>query len=241
MASNKVYVVGVGMTKFEKPGSKDWDYPDMARRPAPRRSRTRASPTTRSSRPRRLRLRRLDLRSARGLRARPDRHPDHQRQQQLLDRLDGALPRRPGHPRRSLRLHARARLREDAAGLARSQFDDRDEPDDGPPHGARRAPGVRDAARAVHVRRRRPRAHGALRHDAEHFAKIGYKNHKHSVNNPYAQFQKEYTLEEIQNAPMIYSPLTKLQCSPTSDGSGAVILASEASWRSTASATRPSR
>ena len=28
---------------------------------------------------------------------------------------------------------------------------------------------------------------------AEHFAKIGYKNHKHSVNNPYAQFQEEYT------------------------------------------------
>jgi len=28
--SQKVYVVGVGMTKFEKPGSKDWDYPDMA-------------------------------------------------------------------------------------------------------------------------------------------------------------------------------------------------------------------
>jgi sterol carrier protein 2 len=27
----KVYVVGVGMTKFEKPGGKDWDYPDMAR------------------------------------------------------------------------------------------------------------------------------------------------------------------------------------------------------------------
>ena len=28
---NKVFVVGVGMTKFEKPGSKDWDYPDMAK------------------------------------------------------------------------------------------------------------------------------------------------------------------------------------------------------------------
>ena len=27
----KVYVVGVGMTKFEKPGSKQWDYPDMAK------------------------------------------------------------------------------------------------------------------------------------------------------------------------------------------------------------------
>ena len=63
---------------------------------------------------------------------------------------------------------------------------------------------------------------------AEHFAKIGYKNHKHSVNNPYAQFQEEYTLDDILNAKMIYDPLTKLQCSPTSDGSGAAILASEA-------------
>src|SRR6201994_635810 len=27
----KTYVVGVGMTKFEKPGSREWDYPDMAR------------------------------------------------------------------------------------------------------------------------------------------------------------------------------------------------------------------
>jgi acetyl-CoA acyltransferase len=62
---------------------------------------------------------------------------------------------------------------------------------------------------------------------AEHFAKIGFKNHKHSVNNPYAQFQDEYTLDEILDAPMIYEPLTKLQCSPTSDGSGAAILASE--------------
>ncbi|WP_280311744.1 lipid-transfer protein [Nocardia abscessus] len=63
---------------------------------------------------------------------------------------------------------------------------------------------------------------------AEHFAKIGYKNHKHSVNNPYSQFQDAYTLEDILGSRMIYDPLTKLQCSPTSDGSGAVILASEA-------------
>ena len=62
----------------------------------------------------------------------------------------------------------------------------------------------------------------------EHFAKIGYKNHQHSVNNPYAQFQDAYTLEQIMDAPMIYEPLTKLQCSPTSDGSGAAVLASEA-------------
>ncbi|HTY19166.1 MAG TPA: lipid-transfer protein [Myxococcota bacterium] len=61
----------------------------------------------------------------------------------------------------------------------------------------------------------------------EVFAKIGYKNHKHSVNNPYSQFQDEYSLEDILNAPMVYEPLTKLQCCPTSDGGGAAILASE--------------
>jgi acetyl-CoA acyltransferase len=62
---------------------------------------------------------------------------------------------------------------------------------------------------------------------AEHFAKIGYKNHKHSVNNPYAQFQDAYTLDDILAAKMISDPLTKLQCSPTSDGSAAVVLAGE--------------
>lgn len=62
---------------------------------------------------------------------------------------------------------------------------------------------------------------------AEHYAWIGWKNHKHSVNNPYAQFQTEYSLQEIKDARMIHEPLTKLQCSPTSDGAAAVLLASE--------------
>lgn len=62
----------------------------------------------------------------------------------------------------------------------------------------------------------------------EHFAKIAYKNHKHSVNNPYAQFQDHYTLDQIKKSPQIHEIITKLQCSPTSDGSAAVILASEA-------------
>ncbi len=60
----------------------------------------------------------------------------------------------------------------------------------------------------------------------EHFAWIGWKNHKHSTGNPYAQFQTEYTLDEIKQAPMIHEPLTKLQCSPTSDGAAAVLVAS---------------
>ncbi len=61
----------------------------------------------------------------------------------------------------------------------------------------------------------------------ESFARIAEKNHRHSANNPYAQFQDVYTLDEILAAPMVWDPLTKLQCCPTSDGSGAAILASE--------------
>lgn len=31
MGKTKVFVIGVGMTKFCKPGSRDWDYPDMVK------------------------------------------------------------------------------------------------------------------------------------------------------------------------------------------------------------------
>jgi len=62
---------------------------------------------------------------------------------------------------------------------------------------------------------------------AESFARIGEKNHRHSANNPYSQFREVYTLKEIMDAPMVWDPLTKLQCCPTSDGGGAAVLASE--------------
>jgi acetyl-CoA acetyltransferase len=61
----------------------------------------------------------------------------------------------------------------------------------------------------------------------EHFAWIAWKSHEHSTRNPYAQFQASFTTDEILDSPMIHYPLTKLQCSPTSDGSGAAVVASE--------------
>lgn len=65
----------------------------------------------------------------------------------------------------------------------------------------------------------------------EHFAKIAAKNHKHSLNNPYSQFRKGYSLEEVQKSPQIHGVLTKLQCCPTSDGAGAAILCDEATMK----------
>ncbi|XP_030220869.1 sterol carrier protein 2 isoform X2 [Gadus morhua] len=62
----------------------------------------------------------------------------------------------------------------------------------------------------------------------EHFAKIAWKNHKHSTNNPYSQFQDEYSLDQVINSRKVFEFLTLLQCCPTSDGAGAAVLASEA-------------
>jgi acetyl-CoA acyltransferase len=63
----------------------------------------------------------------------------------------------------------------------------------------------------------------------DHFVKIAAKNHRHSVNNPYAQFQEPYSEEQIKADKMVYpaAGLTRPMCSPTSDGSAAVVLASE--------------
>ncbi|KAL2430350.1 Sterol carrier protein 2 [Exophiala dermatitidis] len=63
--------------------------------------------------------------------------------------------------------------------------------------------------------------------EARDFAEIARVSHEHSSRNPYAQFKNVYTLEEIEKSPMIHYPLTKLQCSPTSDGSGAAVIVSQ--------------
>ena len=42
------------------------------------------------------------------------------------------------------------------------------------------------------------------------FAEIARINHAHSKNNPYSQFQDEYTLDQVMKSPMIHEPLTKL-------------------------------
>ncbi|MFD8570016.1 lipid-transfer protein [Streptomyces sp. NPDC059639] len=62
---------------------------------------------------------------------------------------------------------------------------------------------------------------------AAQLAAVGAKNHRHSVANSYAQFQDAYTVDEILAAKTIHTPLTKLQCSPTSDGAAAAVVVSE--------------
>ncbi|KAL4769604.1 thiolase-like protein [Aspergillus nidulans var. acristatus] len=62
----------------------------------------------------------------------------------------------------------------------------------------------------------------------EDFAEIARVSHEHSQRNPYSQFRTAYTLQEIMDSTMIQPPLTKLQCSPTSDGAAAAVVVSQA-------------
>ncbi|MGI5489344.1 lipid-transfer protein [Microtetraspora malaysiensis] len=62
---------------------------------------------------------------------------------------------------------------------------------------------------------------------AAQIASVAVKNHRHSVNNPYAQFQNAYTLEQVLGDKPIHEPLTRSQCSPTSDGAAAAVVVGE--------------
>jgi acetyl-CoA acetyltransferase len=60
----------------------------------------------------------------------------------------------------------------------------------------------------------------------EQMAKVSVKNHLNGSLNPYAQFQKTFTLEEVLNSPVIAEPLTLYSCCPNSDGAAALIVCS---------------
>jgi len=55
-------------------------------------------------------------------------------------------------------------------------------------------------------------------------AKVAYKNHKNSVHNPYAMYQKEFTIEEIMNSPLVCDPIHLLEICAPNEGAAAVIL-----------------
>ncbi|MFH1390970.1 MAG: thiolase domain-containing protein [Candidatus Diapherotrites archaeon] len=59
----------------------------------------------------------------------------------------------------------------------------------------------------------------------EQMAVVAVKNHKNAMNNPYAHFHKEFTLEQVMDSGYVSSPLKLLDCSPISDGAAAVIIA----------------
>jgi len=61
----------------------------------------------------------------------------------------------------------------------------------------------------------------------EQLALVSVKNHRNAVNNPYAQFRFEITVEDVLNSTVVAEPLRLLDCSPITDGAACLVLASE--------------
>ena len=207
--SRRAAVVGVGMIAFTTPRNSA-PYDVMAESGARSRSATPASTTRGPAGLRRLRLRRLDRRAGRALRGGHDRHPDRQRQQQLLDRLVGAVPGAAGGRDRRRRLRAGAGLRADAARRARVDVERPAE---------RRSPGsttrtsgaagrASDAPDGGAVLRRRGR--GVLPRSTAWTPRCSRRSRsrrgRHAANNPYAVFRDPVTVEEVLASPRDLRP-----------------------------------
>ncbi len=71
--------------------------------------------------------------------------------------------------------------------------------------------------------RRRIELYGA---SAADFASVKVKNSRHGASNPNARFTKEYSLEDIENSPVVSDPLRLLDICATSDGGAAIVVSS---------------
>ncbi|OGA58555.1 MAG: lipid-transfer protein [Burkholderiales bacterium RIFCSPHIGHO2_01_FULL_64_960] len=63
---------------------------------------------------------------------------------------------------------------------------------------------------------------------ADTFARIAVKARQHAQNNPNAIFRQPLTLDDVLASPMVFDPLTRLQCCPPTCGGAAAVLCSEA-------------
>jgi len=227
--ARKVFVIGVGMTKFEKPGSKAWDYPDMAKEAG-----------TRALEDAGIGFDKIEQAAvgycygdstagqravySLGMTGIPIYNVNNNCATGSTALFMAKQFVASGIADCALALGFE-KMEKGSLGV---KFQDRTNPMDKHFQAMVDVRGFAQAPAAPQFFGNAGREHmDRYGTTAEQFAKIGWKNHKHSVNNPYSQFQDEYTLEQILNAPMVYEPLTKLQCCPTSDGAGAAILVSE--------------
>ncbi len=227
--SRKVYVVGVGMTKFEKPGSKEWDYPDMARESGQKALADAGIPydaveqvavgycygdSTAGERA----VYEIGLSGVPIYNVNNNCSTGSTALFLAKQLVEGGLVD-------CAMALGFEKMEKGSLGI---KYTDRTVPMDKHMKAMVEKRGFAKAPAAPQMFGNAGREHmEKYGTKAEVFARIGHKNHKHSVNNPYSQFQDEYSLEDILAAPMVYDPLTKLQCCPTSDGSGAAILVSE--------------
>jgi acetyl-CoA acetyltransferase len=58
----------------------------------------------------------------------------------------------------------------------------------------------------------------------EQIARVAVKNHRNSVHNPYAMYQKEFTLEEVLHSRLVCDPIRLLMICAPDEGAAAAVL-----------------
>jgi acetyl-CoA acetyltransferase len=61
---------------------------------------------------------------------------------------------------------------------------------------------------------------------ADTFGRIAVKARRHAANNPNALFREPLTLDAVMASPMVFDPLTRLQCCPPTCGGAAAVVCS---------------
>ncbi|MBS7660104.1 thiolase domain-containing protein, partial [Candidatus Bathyarchaeota archaeon] len=61
----------------------------------------------------------------------------------------------------------------------------------------------------------------------EDFALISVKNHENATRNPWAQFQKKITVEDVMSSRLIAPPIRLLHCCPLTDGAAALLISGD--------------
>ena len=59
----------------------------------------------------------------------------------------------------------------------------------------------------------------------ETLARVAVKNHEHATRNPKAHYRSPITVEDVLAAPLVAEPFGTLDCTPTTDGAAALVLA----------------
>ncbi|XP_020613629.1 non-specific lipid-transfer protein-like [Orbicella faveolata] len=213
--SEQVFIVGVGMTKFEKPLTKKWDYPDMAREAG-----TAA-----------LNDAGISYQDVEAVVASYCYGEPTSGQRAVYD-VEQNLKMDP--KRKVFMFYVGFEKME--RGLS-EKYHDRESPvkrhmDHMVAIGA--APGlINPQLNTMTSDVVKLFAYAAQEHSKkygstfEQCAKISYKNHKHSVHNPNACLRKEIPFKGITHSKMICKPITFAMSAPTADGSAAAVVCSK--------------
>ena len=225
----KVYVVGVGMTKFEKPFSKQWDYPDMAKEAGEKALADAGIPYTAveqaavgycfgDSTCGQRAVYQLGLTGIPVFNVNNNCSTGSTALYLARQAVEGGLAE-------CVLALGFEKMEKGALG---SKYADRSSPIEWHAGVMSKVQGFNQSPPTAQMfggaGREYRWKYGTKR---ETFGKISEKARKHAANNPYALFNQVLSLEEVMASDEVFDPLTRFQCCPPTCGAAAAIICSD--------------